>query len=69
MAMTALSSTFVDLIIFLTNLYGFHRLEVGGNGHNLLMSMYFVHKILNRVLVWACEWMDIPPLPRGQWDL
>ena len=68
MAMTALSTTLVDLIIFTTNLYGFHRLEVG-NGDNLLMSMYFLYKILNRVLVLICAYLDIPPLPRGQWEL
>ncbi len=70
MAMTALSSTLVDLVIFVTNLYSFNRLEARiGDGQDMLMSMYFVHKIINRLLVWVCEYLGIPPLPRGQWEL
>jgi hypothetical protein len=68
--MTALSSTLVDLVIFVTNLYSFNRLEARvGDGQDMLMSMYFVHTIINRLLVWTCEYLGIPPLPRGQWEL
>lgn len=70
MAMTALSSTLVDLVIFITNLYSFNRLEARvADGQDVLMSAFFVHKILNRALVWACDYLGIPPLPRGQWEL
>lgn len=68
--MTALSSTLVDLVIFITNLYSFNRLEARiVDGQDMLMSAFFVHKILNCLLVWFSDYLGIPPLPRGQWEL
>jgi hypothetical protein len=70
MAMTALSSTLVDLVIFTANLYSFTRLEARiADGQDMLMSAFFVHKILNRLLLWLCDYLGIPALPRGPWEL
>lgn len=54
--LTHFSSTFIDVVVFLTNLYSFHRLDAmqgifhGNAPPDTLMNLYLVHLILSRLV-------------------
>lgn len=57
----SLTNTLLDLIVFLTNLMGFHRLDMmAADGYNFLMSMYLIHRILEQLAIWAAEYSNTP---------
>lgn len=54
--MTTFSTTLLDLVVFLTNLISFHRLDAmhgvfhGNAPPDILMNLFLVHKILARLI-------------------